>query len=377
MEIYIVVPEDTIEKIAEKTGSDTDTLIYANQLVYPYSLAIGQAIFVPQVGMPTREIQTSGYAYTYIDSWILSQTLPYLTRLCVFSYGFTMEGDLLYPPRDENFMIEAAKNFSVLPILTLTPLDEQGQFNNGLITSIIENEEARENLIGQVITVVEEKGYGGVDVDFEYVKKEDKEGFTAFVAELTKRLHERGIQLSIALAPKTSREQKGLLYEGKDYGALGEIADQVLLMTYEWGYKYGPNMAVAPLNMVRRVVEYALTEIPAEKINLGIPNYGYDWPLPYERGVTEAKTIGNIEAVQIAVENNAVIQFDEVAQSPYFNYEKDGILHEVWFEDARSMEAKLGLVREFGLLGTGWWQLMRLWRAGWLVTKESFSIQKE
>jgi spore germination protein len=93
--------------------------------------------------------------------------------------------------------------------------------------------------------------------------------------------------------------------------------------------------------------------------------------------VTEAKTIGNIEAVQIAVENNAVIQFDEVAQSPYFNYEKDGILHEVWFEDARSMEAKLGLVREFGLLGTGWWQLMRLWRAGWLVTKESFSIQKE
>ena len=126
-------------------------------------------------------------------------------------------------------------------------------------------------------------------------------------------------------------------------------------------------MAVAPLNMVRRVVEYALTEIPAEKILMGIPNYGYDWPLPYVRGTTAATVIGNVEAVRIAAENGAVIQFDEIAQSPFFTYRKDGILHEVWFEDVRSIEAKLQLAQEKGLMGVGYWNLMRPFRANWLL----------
>ncbi|MFW5669806.1 MAG: glycosyl hydrolase family 18 protein, partial [Acetivibrio ethanolgignens] len=309
-------------------------------------------------------------------SWVLSQTLPYLSELSVFSYGFTREGNLVNPPRDDIWMIEAARNAETVPILTLTPLDEEGRFSNYLITAIVENEAARENLISQVMETVRQKGYGGVDIDFEYIRREDRDGFTAFVAEMADALHAEGYQLSVALAPKTSADQPGLLYEGKDYGALGAIADQVLLMTYEWGYKYGPNMAVAPLNMVRRVVDYAITEIPAEKINLGIPNYGYDWPLPFVRGVTEARTIGNVEAVTIAIENSAVIQFDEIAKSPFFRYTRDGIEHEVWFEDARSINEKLGLVKEYGLKGTGWWQIMRLWRVGWIATDEQFFIEK-
>ena len=143
-------------------------------------------------------------------------------------------------------------------------------------------------------------------------------------------------------------------------------------MTYEWGYKYGPNMAVAPLNMVRRVVEYAVTEIPPEKIHLGIPNYGYDWPLPFERGVTVAATIGNVEAVRIAVNHNAVIQFDETAMSPYFRYINNGMEHEVWFEDVRSVLAKFNLIKEYGLSGADYWQIMRWWRANWLLLNEQF-----
>ena len=162
------------------------------------------------------------------------------------------------------------------------------------------------------------------------------------------------------------------MYEGKDYSALGAAADYVLLMTYEWGYKYGPNMAVAPLNMVRRVIDYAVTEIPPEKIRLGIPNYGYDWPLPFERGKTTAVTIGNVEAVQIAIQNDAEIHFDNTAQSPYFNYTRDGIYHEVWFEDMRSMQAKFDLIKEYGLGGAGYWQIMRWWRANWLLLMENF-----
>lgn len=377
MQIYVVVLGDTIEGISEKTGAPVETIIYANQLVYPYALAIGQALLIPGEQEADRGIRTNGYAYTYINSWVLNETLPYLSELSVFSYGFTMEGDLVKPPMEDVGMVQAARAAGVLPILTLTPLDASGQFNNNLITAAVQNPSVKENLINQLMEMVRVKGYGGVDIDFEYIKREDRDAFTAFAAETAQALHEEGYQLSVALAPKTSAGQPGLLYEGKDYAALGAIADHVLLMTYEWGYKYGPNMAVAPLNMVRRVVEYALTEIPAEKIDLGIPNYGYDWPLPFERGVTAARTIGNVEAVQIAIENDAVIYFDETAKSPYFNYEKDGIAHEVWFEDPRSMNAKLDLVAEYGLRGTGWWQLMRWWRAGWLVTEQRFFITQE
>ena len=163
----------------------------------------------------------------------------------------------------------------------------------------------------------------------------------------------------------------------RDYPALGEIADYVLLMTYEWGYKYGPNMAVAPLNKVREVVEYAVTEIDPRKIHLGIPNYGYDWELPFIRGTTVARTIGNVEAVQIAIENNAVIEFDETAKSPFFRYFMNGTEHEVWFEDVRSIQAKFNLVKEFDLLGVGYWQIMRWWRANWLALEDSFTISKD
>lgn len=139
-------------------------------------------------------------------------------------------------------------------------------------------------------------------------------------------------------------------------------------------------MAVAPLNKVREVVEYALTVIPAEKIHLGIPNYGYDWKLPFVRGESAATVIGNVQAVQIAIDNSVPISFDDVALSPYFFYEKtdeagaEAIRHEVWFEDARSINEKLNLIEQYGLRGFSCWQIMRLFRANWLLTADRFNI---
>lgn len=136
-------------------------------------------------------------------------------------------------------------------------------------------------------------------------------------------------------------------------------------------------MAVAPINQVRRVVDYAVTEIPASKIDLGIPNYGYDWPLPYERGVTKAATIGNVQAVRIAVANDAEIRFDGLSESPYFTYTAGGVSHEVWFEDVRSLDAKFRLIKEYGLRGCGYWQIMQWFRANWLLLADRFFIAKE
>ena len=131
-------------------------------------------------------------------------------------------------------------------------------------------------------------------------------------------------------------------------------------------------MAVAPITQIRKVVEYAITEIPVDKINIGIPNYGYDWPLPFEKGVTKAKTIGNVEAVRLAIEQGVEIMFDEVEQSPFFKYYQENVQHEVWFEDVRSMQAKFNLIKEFNLRGAGYWQIMQLFRANWILLKNNF-----
>ncbi len=139
-------------------------------------------------------------------------------------------------------------------------------------------------------------------------------------------------------------------------------------------------MAVAPLNKVREVVEYALTVIPAQKIHLGIPNYGYDWTLPFVRGASQAAILGNVQAVQLAIANNVPIQFDEVAMSPYFFYETAAkgslasVRHEVWFEDARSISEKLQLVEQYGLRGLSCWQIMQLFRTIWLLAADKFYI---
>ncbi len=374
MDIYVVRAGDTIDSIAQKLETDPEQLIYDNQLVYPYELAVGQALFCEccsagrntgttegitairndfvRCRNATRAVSVSGYAYPFISPWVLEQTLPFLSELAVFSYGFTMEGELVPPMYGEDeWMIEKALSFGTQPILTLTPLGPDGRFNNRLIHSVVNSGEYTAALIDNLLAVMGEKRYRGVDIDFEYILAEDRDAFTEFVRQVADVMRQNGYHTSVALAPKTSSEQQGLLYEGKDYRALGEIADHVLLMTYEWGYTYGPPMAVAPINQVRRVVEYAVTQIDPEKIDLGIPNYGYDWPLPYERGVTRATTINNVQAVRIAIEQGAEIFFDPVAESPYFNYTENGVDHEVWFEDVRSLLAKFDLLREYGLRG--------------------------
>lgn len=378
MEIYVVRAGDSVDSIALYLGISVEQIIYDNQLIYPYELAVGQALFINRnTRNPSRGISVSGYAYPFISPWVLEQTLPYLSELPIFSYGFTAEGELIPPLYgDDSWMIALAEEFGTQPILTLTPFGPDGNFNNQLIHSVVNNASYRENLIQNLLEVMAEKRYQGLDIDFEYILATDRDAFTAFVWQVAETMRANGYHTSVALAPKTSSDQAGLLYEGKDYRALGEAADHVLLMTYEWGYTYGPPMAVAPINQVRRVVEYALTQIPAEKIDLGIPNYGYDWPLPFERGVTRAETINNIQAVRIAVAQGAVIRFDELAESPFFTYTADGIEHEVWFEDVRSLQAKFNLIDEYGLRGCGYWQIMQWFRANWLLLYYRFYILK-
>lgn len=422
MDIHVVQPNETVASIAQEYGVGVERLIFDNQILDLTKLVVGQALLIlyPEIthqveegdtlytianeyGVTTLELirnnpylagesillpgqniiikyegevmgtmETNGYVYPFVEDYVITETLPYLTSLSIFSYGFTMEGELI--PIDDEALIAQALEMGVNPILVLTPFSVYGSFNNELVHIVSTDPVVQENIINNLLVTVREKGYTGVDVDFEFIRAEDRVPYAEFIRNLTTRMNAEGYTVSVALAPKVSADQPGLLYEGVDYALLGEIANSVLLMTYEWGYTYGPPMAVAPINKVREVLDYAVTVIPPEKIDMGIPNYGYDWPLPFEQGVTAARSIGNVEAIQIAAANNAVIQYDEVAQSPFFTYRRDGVDHIVWFEDVRSILAKLKLVPEYGFRGVGYWQLMRYFRQNWLLVNVLFNI---
>ena len=378
MEIHVVKQGDTVDTIAAFYGVSPASVIYDNQLGYPYALAVGQALLISTspVSEPTFSAYSGGYAYPFIEEMVLQETLPFLSYLFIFSYGFTTEGELVPPTLDDQFMIQWAYRLGARPILTLTPFGPDGMFNNYLITTMVNDEVVKNRLFQNLLAAMNEKGFQGVDVDFEYFLSAVRVPFADFVADLQNFLTPYGYTVSVALAPKTSDDQPGLLYEGKDYGLLGNAADWVLLMTYEWGYTYGPPMAVAPINKIIEVVNYAVTRIDPSKIHLGIPNYGYDWPLPYEKGVTKARTISNTEAVQIAIRAGVPILFDETAMSPYFTYTENGIRHEVWFEDVRSLTEKYSLLPSYQLRGISIWQIMKLFRPAFLLFQDMFQIQK-
>ena len=371
---HVVQPGETLTAVARRYGI-TLRQLYRNNFFLrgdPYVQA-GQVLVIAYQGEKLGAAYTNGYAYPFIRPSLLRSTLPYMSQLTPFTYGIDASGGLL--PLDDGQLLAQARSLGAVPLMHLSTLTEEDTFSSQRAVEVLTDLPRQRALIEEVMETISAKGYRGLDVDFEYIPAAQREDYAAFILALRLRLAPMGLPVVAALAPKTYAGQPGLLYEAHDYALLGAAADYVLLMTYEWGYTYGPPMAVAPLPNVRRVLDYAVTVIPREKIYLGIPYYGYDWPLPFRQGETRARSISNQTAVTLALEERAEIQYDETAQSPWFRYTAgDGAVHEVWFEDARSLSAKLGLIREYGLHGAGYWSLMRPYPQGWTLLNGLYDI---
>ena len=374
---YTVQPGDTLFSIAAENGLAPRQLLRLNPILRGEpAVFASQTLILTDEGEQVGSIIVTGYAYPFVDRGLLQRELPYLSGLIPFTYGIRTDGTLV--ELDDTSLIAATRQMGVTPVMHLSTLTENGGFDSALATLVLNDMQVQDAIVSNLVSTLEQRGYQVLDVDFEFIPAQDAIPYADFIARLRNTLAPLGIPVIVALAPKTSADQPGLLYEGHNYQLLGQSADAVLLMTYEWGYTYGPPMAVAPLPNVRRAVEYALTEIPAEKILLGIPNYGYDWTLPFVQGESRATSISNQYAVTLAADNGVEISFDSQAQAPFFRYRDDmGRGHEVWFEDARSIRAKLSLISRYGLLGAGYWNLMRPFPQNWLVLNSMFYLQDD
>ena len=372
---HTVTSGQSFYSIAAAYGLTVGELAAANpQITNPSLIYPGQVLNIPSSTRKLGTIEVNGYTFPNINMEVLQKTLPYLTYLSIFSHEVKEDGTLR--AINDVPLIEAARQAKVAPLLVITNLLPGGGFNSDLARTILSSQQLQDTLLNNVLQTMRTKNYYGLDIDFEYIYPADRQLYNGFLRKAVEKLRPLGFSVTTALAPKLTADQKGLLYEAHDYPVHGQLASHVILMTYEWGYTFGPPMAVAPLNAVRRVLDYAVTAIPSNKILMGIPNYGYDWTLPYQRG-TRATTVSNVGAVDIAAREGAEIQYDVISQAPFFNYYDDnGKQHVVWFEDARSIKAKLQLANEFRLNGVSYWTLGRYFPQNWLVLNSLYNIKK-
>ncbi|HET7578364.1 MAG TPA: LysM peptidoglycan-binding domain-containing protein [Bacillales bacterium] len=370
---YTVRRGDSLWAIARRFGTSIEAILRVNQIQNPAAVNPGMRLLIPHGIKPL--IETNGYLRLpgQQEGQRVREVGKDLTYVSPFSYHVQSDGNL--KPIDDSAVLNAARAERVLPLMVITNFTQEG-FSSDLAHTILTNTDLQDTLISNFLQIMGQKGYRGLNIDFEYVYPQDRENYNRFLRKVVGRLHPQ-YSVSTAVAPKHSGTQQGTLYEAHDYPAHGRIVDFVILMTYEWGWAGGPAGAISPIPQMRRVLDYAVSVIPRDKIMMGVSIYGRDWPLPYVQGQTRAKTISEQQAIDRAFNNNVAIQYDGSAEAPHFQYtDQQGKRHEVWFEDARSLQAKYGLVKTYRLRGLSYWVLNYKHPQSWLLLEDDFRIIK-
>ncbi|NLB79345.1 MAG: LysM peptidoglycan-binding domain-containing protein [Clostridiaceae bacterium] len=370
---HTVQPGESPWSISQQYGVSVQSLIAVNGIQNPNFIYPGTILTIPQKPRPV--IQVNGYIYILGQEAgpIVRDVGRYLTYLSPFAYLIREDGSL--QQIDDAAAIQAAFAVGAIPMMAITNFTATARGEN-LASVVLNSPQLVESLLTNIVTIMREKGYRGLNIDFENVLPADRIPYNNFLQRAVNRLHPLGYFVSTAVAPKISGQQGGLLYEAHDYEAHGRIVDFVVLMTYEWGWRKGPPQAISPINEMRRVLDYAVTVIPREKIFLGFQIYARDWLYPHVPG-QEAETFSNQEAILRAVRYGATIQYDIVSQSPFFRYtDAQGQGHEVWFEDARSAQAKFDLIKNYNLRGLSYWALGYPFPQNWALLNDNFIIEK-
>lgn len=376
---YWVQPGDSFYSIAKRFGQKASTLAEVNGLVLNQPLQTGLRLYIPPA--PRREAEVNAYVEPRGETFsqplqkAAADAAPDLTYLAPFSFRIQRDGSLQAPPLDDLASIAAQHQVTLMMVVTNL---ENAQFSSELGRIILNDQEVQDQLLKNIISEAKRLNFRDIHFDMEFLRPEDREAYNAFLRKAAEIIHKEGFLLSTALAPKTSASQTGAWYTAHDYKVHGEVADFVIIMTYEWGYSGGPPMPVSPIGPVRQVLTYAASEMPSRKIMMGQNLYGYDWTLPFVAGGQYAKALSPQAAIDLARNRNAAILYDYRAQAPHFNYTDDaGKQHKVWFEDARSIQAKFDLIKELDLRGISYWKLGLPFPQNWLLLEDNFKVVKK
>lgn len=373
---YVVQEGDSLESIANNYGITIKQILRNNPYLSDRDYIYPGDIIVIQYNH-SGTITTNGFVYPFIDLEILRKTLPLLTYLTIFNYRVTAEGDLI--SLDDVEIINMARNYGVAPIMLLSPISFLGIESN-VAYNILYNEAIQDHLISNVLNTMESKGYYGLNIYFENVNPEVLDYIEKYLTKFTIALNKEGYPVTITLTPTTFDSQISAYNGNINFSNIGVTVNNVLLLSYAWGYSYGPPGPVTPVDELAETVINMTKQIPPEKTDIGITVMGYDWELPYSEGMSRASALSLNKVLHLAAVEEAVIMFDEPSMSAYFYYDEyrdDGEItnHIVWFKDARTISALLDLITANNLRGVSIWNTMEFNTQLWLIINASYDIE--
>jgi len=301
--------------------------------------ATSHVAITTQVPSPAGEVW--GYYVDYNSYTSLENNLEKVTGIMPFSYKLDSNGQItetVYFSQGQS--LAQASN---IPVYALVFADDPEA-----LSQILATKSSRSALVEQALDLAVSRGYQGVNLDFEKIKAQDRENFNSLVQELAESLHSRGLCLSLSV-PAKSHDQFSWT-KAYDYAALGKWADKMIIMAYDQHYSGSEPGPVAALSWVESVVKYATSQVDGQKILLGIGLYGYDWPSG-QKGKT-------LDLAQVKSLPQDKLGWSEENYAPYLFYTgSDGVRHEVWFENQKSVTGKLELVKKYKLAGIALWRL--------------------
>ncbi len=373
--IYTVQEGDTLTGIAD-TFSVTVMQLYRNnpylferEFIYP-----GDTIVISYE--KEGPITVHGHAAPFINTDVLVRTLPYLTYLSILNYTASAEGEIITYYDDTN-IIRLAREYSVFPLMLLTTLTLQGKPNIGIAFDLLLNDAFQESQLENILYILRTKGYYGVNLSFQYITVTNIQLYESFLAKIATRLKEEGYFVCVTIDPNITVENDEVRFERVDYSILNQYADSIIFMNYEWAFNYNSPSPISSIRNTELFLNHVLQYIPPEKIVIEISTIGYDWELPYIPGISRVNSLSFDRVTDLALNSRAVIQFDEVSQTPYFYYEAENrIDHVVWFINSRSIRSSLELFSRYQLQGVAIWNLSVFNTQLWMIINSRYEIEK-
>ncbi|MBE3575189.1 MAG: hypothetical protein IMW99_07050 [Firmicutes bacterium] len=302
-----------------------------------------------------------------IGSWpAFERYVSMLNVVSPFWYSAKPDGTVVGEP--EPRVIDLARKHGVRVI----PLVNNAKVGGGLDQRtendrFLRNPAARARAIDQLVAIVKRHNYDGINVDFQLISPQARDGLTAFVRDLAARLHPMGKEVHVDVIPEANVPD--VLHRAFDYGALGRFADRVILMTYdEHSGESTPPGPVANLPWVERNIRFALGYVPKNKLSLGVAVYGYDWPIPSSKGTVQELSAKRAEAT--AREVGVPIRRTRTGAIPNITYTRNGVTRSAWWEDATSARKKVDLAQKYDLRGISVWRLGFEDRGFWKMIEE-------
>ena len=373
---YIVQNGDTLASIADTYGVTLIQLLRNNPQLSDreaFSLEVGEELVI-SYNNKDKKIKVNGFANSFINSPLLKKTLPFLTYITILNYRVTDDGRLV--DIADTDVIQMSKEYGVAPLMFISTLDERGIGSYGVTHNILNNQEIQSHLIDNTLSMLKLKGYYGLYLGFQQILPEDLHLYVDFIATVTNLMNQEGFEVFVSLIPTTLGYKSGVPYENSYFYDIGQATNNVTLITYQWTSAYIAQVNETSANYLKEYLDFAVSQIPPEKIFIGLTRIAYDWELPYVEGETLGRFLTTLSAITLAEQVSAPIEFDEVTQTPYFYYNSlGGVEHFVWFKDARTFDAIINLVFEYGLKGVAVWNIMYYNTPTWLVINSQYEIE--